>query len=110
MTTMPSTFSGKRRRALVRVRYALSHHAQEIAPLKSTLQDCLDWSGIFHRIDSAKGGGNSNKLVLYDGREYFLRGRLWPAQRPFISIRKRGTSKEIRCYTERDIIRFVESL
>ena len=108
MATVSSVL--KRRRALVKVRYALSHHAQEIAPLKSSLQDCLDWSGIFHRIDSDKGGNNSNKLVLYDGREFYLRGRMQAGLKPFISVRKRGSNKEIRLYTERDVIRFVEDL
>jgi hypothetical protein len=98
------------RRALVKVRYAVTHHAQPLAPLKSTLQDCLDWSGIMHRIDSTMGGQNSNKVVLEDGREFYLRGRMHSGLKPFISLTERGTNIEVRCYNERDVIRWVESL
>lgn len=107
----PRTYTGKRRTAVVAVRYAVGHHAKEIAPLKQALQDALDWSGILHRIDSSRGGNNSNVLILEDGRRFYLRGRMhsYPPQ-PHISIRKRGSSKEIKLLNERDVIRFVESL
>lgn len=102
----------KARSAMLRTQYALDHHAKTLNPIKSALQNALDWSGIMHSSGSSRGGSNSNYLLLEDGRKYYIRARMHSGPRPYISIRRKGASiaSEVRLFNERDAIRFVESL
>ena len=102
----------KARSAMLRTQYALDHHAKSLNPIKQALQNALDWSGIMHSCGSSRGGSNSNHLILEDGRKYYIRARMNSGPKPYISVRKRGSSlvSEVKLFNERDAIRFVESL
>lgn len=102
--------SNKNRAACLKTQYALAHHAQPLQPIFQAFQSALDWSGILHSIQSERGGANSNFLYLQDGRKFILRGRLIPGLKPYIQIRDYQTGQETTLYTERDAIRFVETL
>jgi hypothetical protein len=105
----------KNRAAALKTERALCHHAKPLLPIKRALQDALHYSGLMHRVESAKGGQNSWKLVLDDGRVYELRGRLY-AGPPHIEVRKQGTlglgwaGGGYDLFNERDVLRFVEAL
>jgi hypothetical protein len=95
--------------AVLKVQYALEHHAKPLKPIFEALQYALDYNNKFyHRILSARGGMNSNYIELSNGRYFIIRGRLSP--KPYISVREGCTSNEIKLFNARDAVRFVSSL
>jgi hypothetical protein len=95
-------------KSMLRVKYALDHHAAPLKPLFTALQFALDGSGLPHSFGSRLGGANSNFLNV-SGRVYFLKGILRPELG--IEIRERVHGPVIgKLKNERDVIRFVEKL
>jgi hypothetical protein len=96
-------------KAMLRVKYALDHHANVLKPVFESLLYALAGSGKMYRFGSRLGGANSNYIKLDDGRIFHLKGILRPD--PGIEVRARVTYPVIvKLKDERDVLRWVASL
>lgn len=95
-------------RAMLRVKYALDHHASVLKPVFEALQYALDGSGVPHAFGSRLGGPNSNFIQLAS-RRFYLYGVV--RSDPGIEIRSRVRGPVLaKLRNERDVVRWVATL
>lgn len=93
---------------MLRVRYALDHHANVLKPVAESLLYSLAGSGLVHSFGSWRGGANSNYIDIA-GRRFFLYGVLRPDPGIEVRARVRGPVL-VKLANERDVLRWVASL
>jgi len=98
-------------RALLKVQYALNHHAKPLRPVVDALLYALSASGYAVRWDSVRGGNNSWYFDVDTGqgvRRFHVRFRKHPWR---LDVKRTPLSQAFASLTnERDVARFVGSL